>query len=81
MNFKLSNEIYEELTSNKYLTLFEIEIGGKEIIKVVRYEDYEKLENIIKEVREEVRILESNCDISNYHAQKLYQTLDKEGVN
>ena len=37
-------------------------------------------ENIIKEVREEVRILESNCDISNYHAQKLYQTLDKEEI-
>ena len=35
-------------------------------------------ENIIKEVREEVRILESNCDISNCHAQKLYQILDKE---
>ena len=40
-----------------------------------------ELENIIKEIREEVRILESNCDISKYHAQKLYQTLDKEGVN
>lgn len=46
MNFKLSNEIYEELTSNKYPTLFEIEIGGKEKIKVVRYEDYKKLEKI-----------------------------------
>ena len=41
-------------------------------------ENYFKLENIIKEVRKEVRILESNCDISDYHAQKLYQTLDKE---
>ena len=54
MDFKLSNEIYEELTSNKYPTLFEIEIGGKEKIKVVRYDDYKKLENIIKEVREYV---------------------------
>lgn len=52
MNFKLSNEIYEELISNKYPTLFEIEIGGKEKIRVVRYEDYKKLENTIKEVRE-----------------------------
>ncbi len=34
-------------------------------------------ENIIKEVREEIRILESNCDISDYQAQKLYQLLDK----
>ena len=55
MNFKLSNEIYEELTNNKYPTSFEIEIGGKEKIKVVRYEDYEKLENTIKEVRETLK--------------------------
>ena len=37
----------------------------------------DKKENIIKEVREEIRILESNCDISDYQAQKLYQLLDK----
>ena len=52
MNFKLSNEIYEELTSNKYPTLFEIEIGEEEKIRVVRYEDYKRLENIIKEISE-----------------------------
>lgn len=34
-------------------------------------------ENMIKEVREEIRMLESNCDISDYQAQKLYQLLDK----
>ena len=48
----------------------------KEQIKLKQ--ELQQKENIIKEVREEVRILESNCDISNYHAQKLYQTLDKE---
>ena len=36
-----------------------------------------KLKSIIKEVREEIRMLESNCDISDYQAQKLYQLLDK----
>lgn len=51
----------------------------KEQIKLKQ--ELQQKENIIKEVREEVRILESNCDISNYHAQKLYQTLDKEEVN
>ncbi len=39
--------------------------------------EIERLNNIIKEVREEIRILESNCDISNYQAQKLFQILDK----
>ena len=34
-------------------------------------------ETIIKEVREEIRILETNCDIVDYQAQKLYQILDK----
>ena len=57
MNFKLSNEIYEELTSNKYPTLFEIEIGEEEKIRVVRYEDYKRLENIIKEVRKYIEQL------------------------
>ena len=37
-----------------------------------------QLENIIKEVREEIRILESNCDISDYQAQKLFKLIDKE---
>ena len=46
MNFKLSNEIYEKLTNNKYPTLFDIEIGGKEKIRMVRYEDYKMLEKI-----------------------------------
>ena len=42
-----------------------------------REQEIERLNNIIKEVREEIRILESNCDISDYQAQKLYQILDK----
>jgi hypothetical protein len=37
----------------------------------------EWLHHIIKEVREEIRILETNCDIVDYQAQKLYQILDK----
>lgn len=40
--------------------------------------DNKRLQNIIKEVREEIRILESNCDISDYQAQKLYNLLDKD---
>ena len=36
-----------------------------------------KLHSIIKEVREEIRILETNCDIAEYQAQKLFQILDK----
>ena len=39
--------------------------------------ELQQKENIIKEVREEIRILESNCDISDYQARKLYQLLDK----
>jgi cell division protein FtsB len=31
----------------------------------------------LKEVKEEIRILESNCDISEYQAQKLYNLIDK----
>lgn len=72
MNFNLSNEIYEELTSNKYPTLFEIEIGEKEKIKVVRYEDYKKLENIIKEVREYIQ--------DRYDGEVLTHTFDKDNV-
>jgi len=45
-------------------------------IKELRKQLQQK-ENIIKEVREEIRILESNCDISDYQAQKLYHLLDK----
>ena len=72
MNFNLSNEIYEELTNNKYPTLFEIEIGGKEKIKVVRYEDYKKLENIIKEAREYIQ--------DRYNGEVLTHTFDKDNV-
>lgn len=60
-------EIERHITLNKQL-LKDIDRAGKEI---------ERLNNIIKEVREEIRILESNCDISDYQAQKLYQILDK----
>lgn len=35
------------------------------------------LRNIIKEVREEIRMLETNCDIADYQAQKLFNILDK----
>ena len=42
-----------------------------------REQEIERLNNIIKEVREEIRILETNCDIVDYQAQKLYQILDK----
>lgn len=31
----------------------------------------------LKQVKEEIRILESNCDISEYQAQKLYNLIDK----
>lgn len=36
-----------------------------------------ELIDTLKEVKEEIRILESNCDISEYQAQKLYQLIDK----
>lgn len=39
--------------------------------------ELKRLQSIIKEVREEIRILETNCDIANYQAQKLFQILDK----
>lgn len=55
IDFNLSKEIMEELTGSKYPTIFEFEREGQEKIKVVRYEDYEKLENIIKEVRDILR--------------------------
>ena len=41
--------------------------------------EIERLHSIIKEVREEIRILETNCDIADYQAQKLFQILDKVG--
>nr|DAM30805.1 MAG TPA: B-ZIP transcription factor [Caudoviricetes sp.] len=48
------------------------------ILKIKTLEkENKKLKNIIKEVREEIRMLESNCDISDYQAQKLYHLLDK----
>ena len=73
---KINNEIFFGLDYK--LTDFYNELAEEN--KQLKSQLQQK-ENIIKEVREEVRILESNCDISNYHAQKLYQTLDKEGVN
>lgn len=77
MNFKLSNEIYEELISNKYPTLFEIEIGGKEKIKVVRYEEYKKLENIIKEIREYIKNIPDDEFVESEHFTELLEMLDK----
>ena len=46
-------------------------------INISLQNELQQKENIIKEVREEIRMLESNCDISDYQAQKLYQLLDK----
>jgi hypothetical protein len=88
MNFNLSNEIYEELTGNKYPTLFEIEIGGKEKIKLVRYEDYKKLENIIKEARETLNTqlaFTSSYQLNYQSAMNIIEEakriLDKENEN
>lgn len=41
------------------------------------YIDLIKAYSIIKEAREEIRILETNYDIADYQAQKLFQILDK----
>lgn len=38
--------------------------------------EIERLHSIIKETREEIIILETNHDIVDYQAQKLYQILD-----
>ena len=62
----ISKNDYDRLYGN--LTLENIELK----------QEIERLENIIKEVREEIRILETNCDISSYQAQKLIQILDKD---
>lgn len=49
------------------------------ICKNIDYEiQLKRKNNIIKEVKEEIKILESNCDISEYQAQKIYHLLDKE---
>ena len=58
------------------------EIHRDNLEKVMEYTEklqnqLQQKENIIKEIREEIRILESNCDISDYQAQKLFKLLDK----
>ena len=83
----MSNEIYKELT--RIPTLFEIEIGGKEKIKVVKYDDYMKLKQEIerlnkenKELKEQVvsairvnNIFTENKSIIELQAQRYEQEL------
>lgn len=86
--FKIKNEVGKNLletyevngrayTDNLPKNCF-ISIPKKQYIEYEQQkEENQRLNNIIKEVREEIRMLESNCDISNYQAQKLFQILDK----
>ena len=72
----------ERLKSDYFDMKDNFEVAREEIDKlnymiVKREEKIERLNNIIKEVREEIRILETNCDIADYQAQKLFQILDK----
>ena len=47
------------------------------ILVKVANKEIERLHSIIKEVREEIKILVTNSDIVDYQAQKLFQILDK----
>lgn len=38
-------------------------------------------EDIINKIKEEIKYLESNCDISNFNAQKLRQIIDNKRSN
>lgn len=60
------------------LTALEVELS-LDLMKESR--ERKRLKKIIKELREEIRILETTCDISNYQAQKLFQILDKGEEN
>lgn len=61
----------------KNVGIFECE---KEKIRVVRYEDYEKLENIIKEVREKLLCYGETFDLKVHQEmqKELLEILDKE---
>ena len=58
----------------------ELETKDKEIERLNI--EKEQLNSRIWETKDMIRILETNCDISDYHAQKLIQILNNfEGVN
>ena len=79
---------YCEMTIHKEYTLKglleEIERLKKANKKLQRIANKNEVENFVlrgrlQEIREEIRMLESNCDIADYQAQKLFQILDKGG--
>lgn len=75
----LSNKKYNELLLKPLQGCF-AQVNDDQLLREngLLYAENKKLRSIIKEVREEIRILETNCDIVDYQAQKLFQILDKE---
>lgn len=52
---------------------------NNEFVKYVRYDDYKKLENIIKEVREKIENTIINCDgVAEDLIDDIYEILEKE---
>ena len=82
-------QLYEQLGNNFDITICSDIVNGLYFeYKQLYYENEqlkEKLqekEDIIKKIKEEIRYLKSNCDISDIHSQKLEQILDnKENEN
>ena len=93
LSMALENEKYTTQKEQYNIVHKEIERLQDKILKLetdasiykdlsdLRQEKLELYKIVIKEVREEIRILETNCDIADYQAQKLFNILDKEEEN
>ncbi len=78
LKLKLEYEKESRISCEKLFRNYRLKLIREQnkITKKCLIEKNETLNNIIKEVREEIRILETNHDIVDYQAQKLYQILD-----